>query len=133
MFKKTKDISNLKLYAVYDCVGGHLVDFTESQSAGFAARHFLSKLRFPLKDTQLVEIADLEIMLPQINPLDNSVINGSFEKNIVFKPTLKVYPWECYKFPESLGEALAPLNLSVSEIEEISRNKINNLVNDNKE
>lgn len=132
MFTKTKDVSKLKLYAVYDCVGGHLVDFCESQSAGFAARYFLSKLRYPLKDTQLVELADLEIMLPQINSLDNSVINGSFDKNIVFKPTLKVHPWECYKFPESLGEALAPLNLSVSEIEEISRNKIKNLVN-NKE
>lgn len=128
MFKKTKDVSKLKLFAVYDKIGGHLVDFVESQSAGFAARHFLSKLRYPLKDTQLVEIADVEVMLPQINSIDNAVIPGSFEKNYVVTPSLKVHSWEVYKFPETVNEALAPLNLSVSEIEEISKNKINEKV-----
>lgn len=128
--KKTKDVFNLKLYAVYDCIGGHLVDFCEAQSAGFASRYFLSKLRYPLKDTQLVEFASVELKLPQIKKLDNTVIPGSFEKNYNVNLSLKVHSWDCYKFPETVNEALAPLNLSVSEIERISRDKIADKVSD---
>lgn len=124
-------ISNsYKLYAVYDKVSGSFVHFLQSTSYGLACRTVLSSLRFPLRDTALYCLGEYSFNLDDIESVDNDFDSCFSSAN--FYPAPKLVPWESYKFPEDVAEALAPLNLSQSEIAEISRRKIESMVEGDK-
>lgn len=101
------------LYCVYDTISKNLSHFGLYSSDGLAARSILSTLQVPLKDTQLIRLSTLQSDLD--SPLDDvhSFSPIQFEK----------VPWSCYKFPETVAEALSPLNLSVDELKEIVKEK----------
>lgn len=120
---KSLDSRHDSIYAVYDCLTGHFVDFCIAVSDGLAARHFLTKLRYPLADTQLVKLLNCNYFLPEIKK-DGQIIKADCPDKMKLDLDFKVLDWKCYKFPDTLAEALAPLDLSNEEIKEISENKI---------
>lgn len=132
MFSKKNKLpdSRTYIYAVYDKYTHNFVAFHTAISDGMASRYFLSSLRFPIRDTQLIRIGSF--VKEDVKIKDNECIPTEFN-NKTFIPEFNSVSWESYKFPETVAEALAPLNLSASEISEISRNKINSLTEVNNE
>lgn len=98
----------LSLYGAWDNLSHTYIEFTVTpQNDGLAVRQILSSLRVPLKDSQLICLGSF----------DSEVGFHSFEKDI------RVVDWSCYKFPETVAEALSPLALSDSELSEIVSNR----------
>lgn len=93
----------LSLYGAWDNLSHNYLVFTVTpQNDGLAVRQILSSLRVPLKDTQLICL-------------------GSFESEKgfhSFKKDIRVVDWSCYKFPETVADALSPLALSDIELSE---------------
>lgn len=126
MFKQKKDSTIERVYAVYDKMSGHFVDFCVARTDGLASRYFLSKLKFPIRDTELILLGEGQFFFPRLNK--NEIIPADFNKFVEFNSIMKSIPWSCYKFPDSVADALAPLELSHDEIIEISNNKIKQFV-----
>lgn len=109
------------VYGVFDKVAGIFGIFFHSKTDGLAARTALSTLRFPIRDSELYQLGSYEVVFET-----DSALVDDFESSVRFswleKPRL--VPWDSYKFPEDISDALAPLNLSQSEVAEIARNKI---------
>lgn len=94
----------LSLYGAWDNLSHNYLEFTVTpQNDGLAVRQILSSLRVPLKDSQLICIGSF----------DSEIGFHSFDKDI------RVVDWSCYKFPETVADALSPLSLSDSELSEI--------------
>lgn len=113
--------NSYRVYGVFDKVAGIFGMFFHSKTDGLAARTALSTLRFPLRDADLYQLGSYEVL---VEP-DKALVDD-FESSVRFSwlEAPRLVPWDSYKFPEDISEALAPLNLSQSEIAEIARNKI---------
>lgn len=119
-----------RVYGVYDKVAGIFGMFFHSKTDGLACRTALSTLRFPIRDTELYCLGDYSVKVDDLKSTSISFDNCSFE----WYSEPRLVSWDSYKFPEDTSEALAPLNLSADEIAEISRRKIDAIVNsENKE
>lgn len=119
------------IYCVYDKLSGLLVHMCLAENDTLAVRNTLSTLRFPLKDTELYCIG---------------TFGRSFEENqteipfsscdATFLNKCRFVPWSCYKFPETVAEALSPLECEelIDKVAQetnnnLSRNKVQVLVN----
>lgn len=112
------------IYVVYDKLSGFLKYMYLAENDTLAVRDVLSTLRFPLKDTELYCIG---------------TFNRSFEDNQLeipfsscdasFLDKCRYVPWNCYKFPETVAEALAPLDCAEL-IEEVRKQTNNNASRD---
>ena len=112
------------LYAVFDKLSGHITQFFTRSSDAIAVRDVIYTLRYPLKDTVLLKIVDYVLTVPASEPVDDVLDCFDFA---VLNP--KVVPWDSYKVPETIAEALAPLGLSPEEVKKISEEKINKIEN----
>ena len=101
----------LSIYGAYDNLSHNFIAFTTTpKNDGLAVRNLLSSLRVPLKDTQCICL-------------------GSFDSDpgfVSFEKELRIVDWSCYKFPETVADALSPLGVSDSELSEILANKNKN-------
>lgn len=98
----------ISIYGAYDNLAHNFIVFTQSpQNDGLAVRSILSTLRVPLKDTQCICLGTFDT--------DKGFV--SFEKD------LRIVDWSCYKFPETVAESLAPLNLTSDELSEVLKSK----------
>lgn len=106
------------LYCLYDKVSDTVVSTFISQSDGVAVRNTLLTLRVPIRDSEIYQIGEMSRFI------ENDKIKD-FESSTAFvlcEPRL--VSWECYKFPENVAEAVAPLGCTPDEVREITKNKI---------
>ena len=99
LFSSKKD----NVYLVYDKISRYPITFLIANSDGEAVRKAMLSLRCPLKDSEVYHV-------------------GSFSPNVSvnFKTCkLRHVKWSCYKLPETISEALAPLEASPEELQEI--------------
>lgn len=97
----------LSIYGAWDNLSHSYITFTVTpQNDGLAVRNVLSTLLVPLKDSQLICLGSF----------DTEIGFHSFEKGI------RVVDWSCYKFPETIADAISPLGVSESEFLEIIKN-----------
>ena len=121
------------IYCVYDKLSGLLVYMCLAENDTLAVRNTLSTLRFPLKDTELYCIGSFSRSFEENQTeIPFSSCETSFLKKCRF------VPWSCYKFPETVAEALSPLeceelieNVRKETSNNSLRSKLQNLV-DNK-
>lgn len=108
-----------KLYGIFDKLAGRYVQFFSRPSDALAVRDSLYTLRFSLNDSELICFGDIKLTVPT----DVEDIHAP-EVTFFTSSLPRLVPWDSYKFPETVGEALAPLGLSDEEIKEISKAKI---------
>lgn len=106
-------------YALYDKVSGHLLSTFIATNDGVAIRDTLLSLRVPIRDSEVYQIGTFH---QEIDP-DSS---PSFLLSCTFYalPTPRLVPWDFYKFPENVAEAVAPLGCTPDEVREITKNFI---------
>lgn len=90
-------------FCVKDNVSHTLSYFSVATSRGAFVRSVLPMIRVPLKDVEPCEVLGFDCS------------DGQFELN--------TFNWDCYKYPESKMESLAPLNLSEDEKKEIEKSE----------
>lgn len=111
------------LYAVFDKTSGFLHEFTLATNDAMAARNVLLTLRVPLKDSELIFLGVYSADIPD-NCKQGSL---SFDLNASFNlSSSHLVPWSVYKFPDSVSEAVAPLDCTLDEVREITLNHIKN-------
>lgn len=95
------------LYGFYDVVSDDYVCFAIANSPSNLVRTYYPAFanRTPLKDIKIYELGFCD------------------SDKITWKVPKKEHSWDCYKFPENKAEALAPLGLKPSEVEEIFNEK----------
>lgn len=114
--------SKHNIYVVYDKLSGFLKHMYLAENDTLAVRDVLSTLRFPLKDTELYCIGTFD------RSFDENQLEIPFAScDVTFLDKCRFVPWSCYKFPENIGEALAPLDCSEL-IDRVRKESDNNLV-----
>nr|CAI9751025.1 hypothetical protein YJOPZNRJ_YJOPZNRJ_CDS_0002 [Microvirus sp.] len=89
-------------YYTYDLVSHSPIFYFTASCDGVAVRAALPALRTPLRDVEL----------RCVGPINDDGLPENFS-------SYGVVSWDAYKFPETKAEAVAPLNLSPSEIEKM--------------
>lgn len=107
------------LYCVFDKLSGTFHHFTIATSDGLAVRNILLTLTCPLKDNVCIKLGEFNKFIRS----DAQEIN-LFECKFTSFSNFKIVDWSCYKFPNDVAEALAPLGCTPDELKEIARQKI---------
>lgn len=113
-----KDVEGI--YCVFDTLTGRIRELATYPNDGIAARAILSTMRVPLQDTILLKIGtyDTSSVTPDMKKV--SLLDVVF--NLFSRP--EVIPWSAYKFPETVAEALAPLDASPEEIKQAAESRL---------
>lgn len=113
------------LYAVFDKISGVLYEFTVQPNDTLAVRSVLLTLRVPLKDSKLICLGAVKSNFDTNDEeLDLSQLDFDWNE----RP--RVVSWNCYKFPENVSDALAPLGLSPDEVRNLANKKIRDIGDD---
>ena len=107
------------LYCVFDKLSGTFHHFTVASNDGLAVRDILLTLSCPLKDNICLKLGKFDKAFPS-DAQEVSLLDCDFQ---VFSGFVEV-PWNSYKFPETVAQALAPLGVSPDEAKDIARRKI---------
>lgn len=110
------------IYVVYDKLSGFLKYMYLSENDTLAVRDVLATLRFPLKDTELYCIGTFD------RSFEENQLEIPFSScDVTFLSKCRFVPWSCYKFPETVAEALEPLDCAEL-IEQVKKEADNNNV-----
>lgn len=97
------------LYMAYDKIAMYPSFFCVAGSDAEAVRKCMLSARVPLKDSDIYYIGSFRFgSAPNFNSVSK----------------LRLVPWTAYRLPETMAEALAPLDASPEEIQEIINNSI---------
>lgn len=117
-----KDVEGI--YCVFDTLTGRLSEFGTYPNDGIAARAILSTLRVPLQDSILLRLGYFDTS--SVSPdMKHVTLNDVAFKLYSREPD--IVSWTSYKFPETVAEALAPLNASPDEIKEAAESRLRNI------
>lgn len=97
--------SKHNIYVVYDKLSGLLNYMSLAENDTLAVRNVLSTLRFPLKDSELYCIGSFNRFFEE-----NQLEIPFSSCDVHFLDKCRFVPWSCYKFPETVAEALEPLD-----------------------
>lgn len=114
--------TNHNIYVVYDKLSGFLKYMYLAENDTLAVRDVLSTLRFPLKDTELYCIGTFKRFFEE-----NQLEIPFSSCDATFLEKIRFVPWSCYKFPETVAEALEPLDCAEL-IEQVRKETDNNNV-----
>lgn len=125
-FKENQNVPFVKeyFYAVFDKKLGRLTYFLTSPSDGLAVRSVLLRQfvpdnpPVPLRDTDLLCLGEYSSVLPQ-GDKDSSYRDMSLS----FYKKVRVVDWSVYKFPETLADAVSPLDVTPEEFKSLSEVK----------
>lgn len=110
-----KAIEN-RLYAVFDNRVNLYTLFFYSPSDSVAARTAFLSLHVPLQDSELYEIGKSYSYVDKGERFDKSIKYSPSDLSLVLHKSPRLVSWSSYKLPETVAEALSPLDLSDPEL-----------------
>lgn len=117
------------LYCLFDKVSAQTLFYNVSENDSRALLKIIQTpaMRIPLTQCEVLRLGELVTTVPEANPENFTLLEFKDVLSFEFYRKPKSLSWDSIRLPENSAEALAPLGLSVSEVEELVKREQQNM------